>query len=305
MNGTVPNFFIIGAQKCGTTSLFAWLAEHPNVYMSPRKEPCYFSSDIGNRRIHVWEAYTSLFSAVCPEHAVVGEASTAYLFSKVAVPSIEENLPGARYIVMIRNPVEMAYALHEQQIRVHNETVADFDQAWHLSPERRAGRLVPRSCKDPILLDYQSWCRLGEQLERLYSHLPPVRVHVLVLDDIKEDSRHEYMRVLEFLGVPYDGREDFPVHNPAGEWRFRRMARAIRGFARSVTWAKHVAHIPPKRSLGIVRALRKLATRQRPRPPMPVALRAELEQFFEEDIRRLEQVLGRKFPTWHQFGPEG
>lgn len=297
-----PNFFIIGAPKCGTTSLAAWLAEHPNIYMSPIKEPLFFSQDIGNCWRYGKAAYERLFNKVESIHTAIGEASTTYLFSKIAIPIIEQELSGARYIVMVRNPVDMAYSLHEQQLRSFNENIEDFRQAWKLAPERRAGRHVPPGCKDPIWLDYPSWCRLGEQLERLYSIVPEERVLVLVLDDMKENPRREYLKVLEFLGVPDDGRQAFPVYNPAREWRSRRVGRLVRALARGVAWSKHVKGLLPKRSLGIVNRLQAWNARQRPRPPLPPDLRAELEAYFAEDVRKLERLLGREFPQWRS-GP--
>jgi len=302
MRGRLPNFFIIGAPKCGTTSLAAWLGEHPNVYMSPIKEPFYFSRDINHQFVRSWDAYIRLFDGAHGEHLAVGEASTFYLFSGVAVPAIEAQLPGARYIIMVRNPVEMAYALHEQQLRVFNESVEDFRQAWHLAPERRAGRQVPPGCKDPILLDYSSWCLLGEQLERLYAIVPKERVLVVILDDVKENPRREYLRALEFLGVPHNGRQDFPVHNPARQWRSNKLGRAIRFLGQQVARAKHVSRVLPRRSLGVMRRFYQINTRQRSRPPLPPDLRAEMEAFFEADLKRLEVLLGRQFPAWRQ-GP--
>ncbi len=300
----LPNFFIIGAPKSGTTSLAAWLAEHPVIYLSPIKEPCYFSTDIGNRRVKEWDTYVRLFKEAKQFHKVVGEASTTYLFSQVAIPAIEQQLPGARYIVMIRNPVDMAYSLHEQQLRSFNENIEDFPTAWMLASERRAGRYVPPGCKDPILLDYPAWCRLGEQLERLYSLVPKERVLVLVLDDVKENPRREYLKVLEFLGVPDDGRQTFPVYNTTREWRSRRVARVIRALAKTVSWGKHVRGWLPRRSLGIINRLEAWNTRMRPRPPLPPDLRAELAIYFAEDVRKLEKLLGRDFPQWRS-GQEG
>lgn len=294
----LPNFFIVGAPKCGTTSLARWLAEHPAIYMSPLKEPCYFSYDIGNRRVENWDTYLKLFQLAGQSHKAVGEASTTYLFSQVAIPAIEQQLSGARYIVMVRNPVEMAYSLHEQQLRSFNETVEDFRIAWALAPERRAGRKVPPGCKDPILLDYPAWCRLGEQLERLYSLVPKERVLVLVLDDVRQNPRQEYLKVLTFLQVPDDGKEDFPVHNPAREWRSRRIGRVIRALAKTVAFSKHVRGWLPRRSFGIVDRLITWNTRYRPRPPLPPDLRAELAAFFADDVRKLEELLGRDFPHW-------
>lgn len=299
MESATPNFFIIGAPKCGTTSMAAWLGEHPSIYMSPIKEPFYFSSDINNRTIKEWQVYMGLFDQVRSEVAI-GEASTIYLFSRVAVRTIEERLPGARYIVMLRNPAEMAYALHGQQIRAFNEDVKDFRQAWRLASERRAGRQVPSRCKDPILLDYPSWCKLGEQLERLYGWVPSERVLVQVLDDIKEDTRREYLKVLAFLGVPDEGRQHFPVHNPAREWKWRWAGFTVRRMAKATGYAKHVARILPKRSFGVVRVFQQAAARQRPRPPLPPDLRAELQGFFEEDIRKLEDLLDRDLSAWRQ-----
>lgn len=293
-----PNFFIIGAPKCGTTSLAAWLAEHPNIYMSPIKEPFFFSQDIGNCWRYGKAAYERLFNKVESIHTAIGEASTTYLFSKIAIPIIEQELSGARYIVMVRNPVDMAYSLHEQQLRSLNENIEDFRTAWQLAAERRLGRNVPPGCKDPVLLDYPSWCRLGSQLERLFTLVPRERVLILVLDDLKENARREYLRVLDFLGVPDDGRTEFPVYNPARQWRSRRVAGAVRALAKGVARMKYVRGWLPRRSLGLVRRLEKWNTRYRPRPPMPSDLRAELEAYFEEEVQKLEQLLGRAFPHW-------
>jgi len=124
-----PNFFIIGASKCGTTSLSAWLAEHPNIYMSPVKEPWVFSRDICYGSIKTWEANLSLFQRASPNQARRGETSVFYLFSQTAIPDIERELSGADYIVMLRNPVEMAYALHEQHMRAFLEEIDDFERA--------------------------------------------------------------------------------------------------------------------------------------------------------------------------------
>jgi len=294
----LPNFFIIGAPKCGTSSLAAWLGEHPNIYMSPIKEPFYFSEDIKHRWCDEWSIYQRLFEAATSIHLAIGEASTFYLFSRVAVPKIEKEIPGARYIVMLRNPADMSYSLHEQQLRVFNENVEDFYQAWRLAAERRAGRHIPPGCKDPVLLDYPAWCRLGEQLERLHSIVPRERVLVVVLDDVRENPRREYVRVLDFLGVPDDGRTAFPVHNPAREWRSRRAAQVIRTLAKAVTWSKHVRGILPRRSLGIIRRLQAWNARQRPRPPLSPDVRAQLEVYFADDLARLERLLGREFPHW-------
>ncbi len=293
----LPNFFIIGAPKCGTTSLAAWLAEHPKIYMSPLKEPFFFCDDLNVRLITSWEDYIRLFEGAKEEHAI-GEASSYYLFSKTAIPNIEAGLHNARYIAMVRNPVDMAYSWYMERLRWQEEDILDFRTAWDLSPERRSGRSLPKLIKEPALLDYQRWCLLGEQLERLYSVVSRNRVLVIVLDDLKENPRREYLRVLDFLGVSDDGRERFPVYNVSRQWRNRYIGGIIVHMFRAGIWLRYQAKVLPAKRLGIGKYLDMLFTRRQEKKSIPSDIRAELEAFFAEDIHRLERLLGREFPRW-------
>lgn len=292
-----PNFFIIGAPKCGTTSLARWLREHPKIYMSPWKEPRYFDRDLRTRFRIKEREYFALFKRATDEHLAVGEATVWYLYSQEAVPNIEREIPGARYIVMIRNPVEMAYSLHEQMVVHQVEHVYDFAKAWELSPVRRAGHGVSRWVAEPRLLDYQSVCMLGTQLERLFAIVPKERVLVLVLDDIKENPRREYLRVLAFLGVPDDNRTEFPVLNRAKRVRWRGFQRALLLALKAERVVRGKVGLPPQNSKVLWR-LNDLNKKPRPRPPMPDELRARLEKFYSEEIRKLERVLERDFSNW-------
>ncbi len=149
----------------------------------------------------------------------------------------------------------------------------------------------------------------------LYSHLQNLGVTVLDLGDVVRSPRQvwrllwqgvdvlhlqgrEYLWVLDFLGVPDDGRTDFPVYNPARQWRSQKVGRVVRAIAMGVGGAKHVRGWLPRRSLGLVRRLGEWNTVYGPRPPLPPDLRAELEAYFEEDMRKLEKLLGRTFPHW-------
>jgi len=293
-----PNFFIIGAPKCGTTSLTAWLAEHPNIFMCPGKEPHFFNTDLKHRNTYSWRAYQALFRAANDIHIAVGEASVYYLFSQVAVPNIEREIPNARYIVMLRNPVEMAYSLHGQRLFSGNEHIADFEEAWRLSPQRREGRMVTRLCREPKLSDYQSVCRLGEQLERLLRIVPRDRVLALILDDVKANPRREYLRVLEFLGVPDDGRTEFPVKNPAKEVRWPGGHNVILIAARASMGVKRLLGISGARKTGVLAMIDKVNRRCRPRPPMSAELRATLTDYFREDILLLACLLNRDLSAW-------
>lgn len=261
----------------------------------------FFCRDI-HQGIKTWKEYLQLFQKATPKHSRIGEASVIYLFSHVAVPAIEEKFHGASYIVMVRNPVEMIYSFHDQQMRIFFEDITDFEKAWRMAPERRAGKRIPRQCPNPVFLDYQSWGKLGEQLERLYSVVPRERVLVLLLDDIKENPRREYLKVLNFLKIRDDGRRDFPIYNPAREWRLKTPVKAAQILRQQAGRLREAIGV---KSLGLKWLAQSydvlneaLNARKRPRSPMPDDLYRELVNFFSKDIQLLERLLGRSLSEW-------
>lgn len=288
-----PNFFIIGAPKCGTTSLAAWLADHPNIYMSPVKEPHFFNTDLQYINTPSPFEYDRLFRATTHMHKVIGEASVFYLYSRDAIPRIEQEIPRARYIVCIRNPVDMAYSLHEQQLFSGDEHLNDFGEAWRLSEQRVQGQVVSHWCREPKLIAYGQVCRLGEQIERLYSNVHRDRVLLLVLDDVKKNPRREYLRVLSFLGIPDDGRQSFPAKNAAKELRWFWLRRGVQ----TVNRVRRRFGIP-RLGTGLASVIEEFNTKTRPRVPMPPELRKKLIGYFREDIRRLEYLLERDLSEW-------
>ncbi|RME13963.1 MAG: sulfotransferase [Ardenticatenia bacterium] len=286
-----PSFFIIGAPKCGTTSLARWLGEHPNIYMSPIKEPNFFNEE-GPNAVSSLEQYEALFAKANETHLAVGEASTHYLFSRTAVPNILAYAPEARFIVCVRNPVEMAPALHAERVWQRKETIGDFEQAWRLQTARREGRHVPPTAKGhPHVLQYGEYCRLGAQLERLYTHVSPERVCVIVLDDMAQNPRRVYQHVLSFLNLPDDGRTDFPVHNR------RKRVRSVWGNMVIHTLGRFKRRLGIQPSLGVGRLLVRLNRAKTPQGLSP-ALRAELCTYFHDDILLLQTLLQRDLRDW-------
>ena len=283
-----PNFFIIGAPKCGTTSLATWLSDHPNIYMSPLKEPYFFCSDLNFGLISSLEKYEELFKKANDIHIAVGEASTWYLFSQVAVSKIEKTYPEARYIIMLRNPVEMAHSLYYFNLR-RDEHISDFKTAWKLSAERRQNRAVRSLVLEPRKLDYQKVCCLGDQLERLFTAVPRQKVLVLLLDDIQENPRREYLKVLSFLHVPDNGRIEFPVKNQASEDRFPLFQKGLYILGR--VWHPVKKQLGIVRSFGIMKPISNLCAIPRSRPTIPIDVRQELVDYFKKDIEKLSYLI--------------
>ncbi len=292
----LPNFFILGAPKCGTSSLAQWLSEHHQIYISPVKEPHFFNTDMKNIKTLSEAHYTQLFKGVKNTHKAIGEASVCYLYSHEAVPNIEQKIPSPKYIVMLRNPIEMAPSLHQQMLSVCHEHIKDFEEAWKLSEYRADYKYNSILCKEPNLLNYKDFCLLGKQVKRLLENVHRDRILFIFLEDVKKNPRKEYLRVLSFLEVDKDNRMEFPVINSAKKLRSRSLAIFINYL------------FLLRRQLGLVQVL-KLNNNlmksiqlnnlsKQPREHLYPELQQELIKYFSEDIQLLQKLTGQDLSDW-------
>jgi hypothetical protein len=286
-----PNFFIIGAPKCGTTSLWTWLVSHPNIFVPPEKEPHYFNTDDARRGVTSLEQFEALFRDVREEHVAVGEASVWYLSSRSAVRNILQYQPNARFIVIVRNPIEMAPALHGQMLLAGLENVLDFSEAWHLQESRRRGERLPAFTWAQRRLLYGEACSLGAQVERLLSMAPSHQVLTLILDDVRADPRREYLRVLDFLRVPDDGRLDFSIHNAAKTLRVPMLR-----YLYPLVALKRAARI--ERNLGLWTRIQMANQIEQPRTRPSSEIMDVLRTYFRSDVELLGLLLGRDLSGW-------
>lgn len=293
-----PNFFIIGAPKCGTTSLVAYLSDHPNVYMSSIKEPHFFNEDEGwrHRRVDGIEAYLSLFSGAHDRHVAVGEASTSYLFSQSAVPNIVKFNPRARFVVMLRNPIDMAYSLHAQLLWNGDENVRSFEEAWDLQDIRLRGDSLPRLSKIPQWLQYRNVCSLGEQVERLFEQVSREQVLIITQDELAESAQAVYEKTVDFLGLPAHRRQDFEVVNAGKTPRSPLMAAMIEKACLAKERFELATGIRTR--MGMLQSIATLNTRQQRRPPLSTHMRAKLAAAFAGDLEKLSKLIGRDVSGW-------
>jgi hypothetical protein len=297
-----PDTFIVGGPKCGTTALAYYLYLHPAVFMTENKEPHFLAPDLwplSSAYVREESAYLALFRDAGPQHRAVAEASVFYLFSDEALERLRARTPDARLVAMLRSPVEMAISLHNQLVYSFVEDERDFERAWALQAERRAGRSIPRGCRVPKVLQYADVCRLGSQVERMLGLFPSAQVKLVIFDDFRADPRAVYEEVLAFLGVPSDGRIEFPPVNERKEYRLPALARHLREpprwLRRSVDAAKRGFGVD---SLGISTGLRSLLTQRAPRIEPSRALRAEMTAAFRDDVARLGALAGRDLGRW-------
>lgn len=223
------DFFIIGAPKCGTTAMAQYLGENPQICFSSPKELNFFCPeeyplDSIPQELDVYHA--SYFNSYNPDlHKMVGEGSAYYLKSPYAVPRILEYNPDAKFIVMLRNPVEMVQSWHREMLRWFIQDEPDLLKAWELQRLRRQGKRLPEKCRQPSGLQYKEVCLLGKQVERLLSVAPKVCIHFILFDEFCANTGLVYRNACGFLGVSGDDRKDFPVVHEARVWKTDALRR--------------------------------------------------------------------------------
>ena len=189
---------IVGAPRCGTTSLANYLSDHPDVCLSNVKEPHFFSRrefaglspDIVVRRVQ--EEYVDHFFPDVPEGATMLDGSVSYLYAPERLSPAAAMWPECKFVIAIRNPLEMLPSLHQRQVCNGDENVLQFERAWELVGERRLGHSIPNSCLDPRLLDYEEIGRLGKHVRRFFDVIGRERCFVSLFDDFMADPAAHY-----------------------------------------------------------------------------------------------------------------
>lgn len=289
-----PNFFIVGAPKSGTTALYHFLRQHPDIHMPAAKEPHFFGRaaepETPGRTL---EEYLGLFDGWSGEQEV-GEASVYYLFSKHAARHISAFDQHARIIIMLRNPVTMIPSLHQQRVYSDNERLTDLDAALDAEGPRRRGEMrIPRKTRNPHALFYSEIGRYSAQVRRYLEVFPREQVHIIWFDDFVADARGAYRDTLSFLGV-----------DPGFEPAFERVndSLSVRRF-----WVRRWLERPldKGRLRGLVPLRGRLHARIKDWNTEPgksavvtTAQQQRLRAQFADDIHALSDMLGRDLSRW-------
>jgi hypothetical protein len=299
-----PNLFIVGAPKCGTTSMHGYLAQHPDVFMTTFKEPHFFGRDLAlpaSRRIVDEVAYLAPFTSAA-DVRWRGESSTWYLFSTQAAREIRQYAPAARILIMLRNPVDTLYSLHGQYLYSGNEDLTDFEQALSAQDDRRHGRRIPAYAQNPQGLLYGDVVAYAQQVQRYFDAFGRENVHVILFDDFVKDTLGEFKKVLRFLDLADDFQPDLTVLNPARAARIPWVIRLDRG----VPGLRRLYHrlFPAYWRDRIFDALAWLS--RAPVRPGKITpdLRARLAPMFREEVESLSELLGRDLSHWSAPSPK-
>lgn len=291
----IPNFLVLGAQKAGTTSLYFYLSQHPDIYMSPVKEPHFFTFGDGNtnytdpdfdpqRLVTTFDVYKALFEKVENEKAV-GEASPSYLYNPRAPHQIKTYIPQAKMIAILRNPVERAFSNYMHCRRDGREPHAVFAEALEAEESR-----IQEGWSD--LWHYKRQGFYFEQISRYLGLFDAAQLKIFLYEDLKTKPQSMLREIFGFLEV-----DD--------------------SFAPNVSSRHNVSGVPRNAlALGVVKAVKpfnRLAKRFVPRsissrvrelilerPAISMETRQQLEALYREDIMQLEELLGRDLKHWFQ-----
>lgn len=297
-----PNFFIVGAPKCGTTALSAYLSGHPQAFISTPKEPHYFATDLpGYRDVKTLREYERLFTTATPEQTRVGEASVFYMYSRQAARRVRSYAPNARILILVRNPLDLVISYHSQLVYSRDESERDFSKAWRLVRFRKAGMRIPAYCRDHKVLWYDEVARLGEQSERWLRQFGDRCVKFISFDDFVTDTATVYREIVEFLGLDDDHRSEFPRINPRKIQRNDSIAnfteRTPPTLVRAAMTAKRILGI---RNWRILELLRRWNTKILPPTEPEPRIRQEILDNYEDDILHLGRLMGTNLDHWLQ-----
>jgi hypothetical protein len=287
-----PNTFIIGAPKCGTTSLASWLSSHPDIFLPEPKEPNFYAPDTASSRsITTCERYLRVYDGVTTE-SVRLDASTTYLRSKIAVSDILKDVPQSKFIVLVRNPIEMAPAVHAQLVKTGREPLRDFPQAWREQENRRLNPWQRKFSNNPADFQYLKVCLLGSQLQQVIKLVSKSHLLIVFLEDLQESPRDVYEDVLTFLNLSSDARDEFPVLNERKIPRSFFLAKSMRILSSALVRANILIPI----HLG--RVINRLNNRSPSSTHLPKDIHHELISAFYDDILLISKLTNRDLSHW-------
>ena len=297
MTNSKPDFFIVGAPKCGTTAFNEYLNEHPNINMI-EKELHYWGSDLvyEKRVSELEEIYFKELENKFSEGKLIGEGAVWYLSSEKAAKELKEFAPKAKVLIFLRNPTEAIYSLHSNMTFNGNEPITSFERALKIQKERETNIHQNFNCPT-IAFQYQKVYSYSEQIQRYYNEFGKENVKIILFESFLENKQKTYNEVLSFLELN-NFTIDFKQINANKERRSNRLMSLIfspKSMTKMVV--RNLIPIKPWRE-SIKSKLIKSNTKISKRTVMNSETNQKLKAFFKSDIELLEKLIDADLSNW-------
>ena len=289
-----PNLFIVGAPKCGTTFLYHYLKQHPEIYFPDFKEPHFFGSDL-IRKNGAYDLslnnYKSLFNS---DKKIIGEASTFYIFSKNAAKEMYDFNPKAKIIIMLRDLVDLVHSIHSQFVFSGDETIENFEKALNMESERLKGQKIPIQTTVVNKLFYTSnILSLPKNITSFINYFGNKNIKIIFLDEIKNNPQKVYSETLKFLNVDSNIMiPNFKIINKNKAYKSKFVRDFIKKY--SIVLGKLRSKIFNK-PIGIIRFAESLNKKEKNRISISNDLRDNLIKKFSQANIDIKKIVNRNF----------
>lgn len=296
-----PSFFVVGAPRCGTTAISKALGRNPHISFSKPKETHFFLREYDDlSREEVRRQYLEGFHPdLRRDSQAIGDGSVSYLYFSEAISRALAFDGRARFIASVRNPLDMLRSYHARLLFSLDEDIVDFSEAWALQEERAAGGRLPKRCRDPRLLMYGPIGRLGEQIARLFAVAGRERCHVVVFDDLVQEPRAVYQRLLAFLGVDDDGQTGIKRARESAGFKSRWLQQFVMN---PPQWAFRLIDVGDAKMLRRLNRLRKAIKKfnraPEQRQDLSEGMGLTMRRYFAADVQKLSALLDRDLTHW-------
>lgn len=315
--------FVVGAPRCGTTTLSSFIKQHPETCFSAVKEPHFFAMhDLAGMedeelKPFVKEEYWSRFFDHCAPGSLPAEGSVTYLYAAERMEPILRLWPDAKFIIALRDPLAMLPSLHARLLVNGDETIADFNKAWDKIEDRAQGRSIPRSAIDARFLRYDEAGKLGSHVEKFFEAVGRERCHVVIFDDLVADPEATYREICSFLGLEPWPRTKFRQRRQHKDIRFgwlqrllKRPPKPVRSVMAGEKYRQRVKSLDAKESRAInaiFRVRKRLLDWNKvpaKRKPLDSRVRQEIIDRLRGEIILLSRLLDRDLSHWLGGVPE-
>jgi len=291
-----PDFIIAGAPKCGTTSLYYYLQQHPEIFLAP-KEIHYFGKDLNiKNQLNDFSVYLDYFKEA--NNKIKGEASVWYLYSSSAPQEITNQIGKVKIIICLRNPTEMIYSLHKENLYNADETETDFEEALTLEFYRKAGQKIPASARFNQCLLYRNNGLYSDRIKNYLNTFGQENIHFILAEDLKKNPLEETNKVLAFLGTSPLSTLSAELKNTSKDYTSLSVHQK---FKTAKEWEKKLIRIllPSKKIREkILNRIYNANIHSGDKKEMPGEIKKELSLYFSDDIKKTAKLIRRDLNHW-------